>query len=123
MAMTKKEQAAMQAAIDKADHLAALRFSSPIPYDVPIPSDGYSEGWFFNSYSFRVWQGWSTSTSHGDGPAPTNGQRHYNGSQGPRRMYSTEVLALMAMRYEMANLYAAELMKVDRRIAALTGGQ
>ena len=35
--MTKKEQAAMQAAIHRADTLAALRWTSPVQRDVDVP--------------------------------------------------------------------------------------
>jgi hypothetical protein len=118
MAMTKKEQAAMQAAIDRAETLAALRWTGPVARDVGVPLQGYSEGWDYNAYSQRVWLGWSSSVSHGDGPAPKGGARQYNGSQNARRMFSTKEKALAAMRHEMEQKFAADLLKVDRQIAA-----
>lgn len=118
MAMTKKEQAAMQAAIDRAETLAALRWTGPVERDVGVPLQGYSEGWDYNAHSMRVWTGWSCQVVHGQGPAPKEGERHYNGSQGARRMFSTKAKALAAMRHEMEQKAAADLLKVDRQIAA-----
>jgi hypothetical protein len=117
MAMTKKEQAAMRAAIDRAETLAALRWTNPVPRDVGIPETGYSQGWDYNAYTQEAFIGWSSSVSHGTGPAPEAG-KHRNGSQYPRRMYSTEALALAAMRHEIEQKTAADLLKIDRLIAA-----
>jgi hypothetical protein len=115
--MTKKEQAAMQAAIDRAEMLAALRWTNPVPRDVGIPETGYSQGWDYNAYSRNVYLGWSCRVSHGNGPAPEAG-KHRSASHGPRRMYSTEALALAAMRHEIEQKAAADLLKIDRLIAA-----
>lgn len=120
MAMTKKEQAAMQAAIDRADTLAALRWTAPVRRDVDVPKDGYSEGWDYNAYTRETRPGWSCRVSHGSGPAPgKDGQRRVSGSQGSRRLYSTQALALAAMRHEIEQKAAADLLKIDRQIAAL----
>ena len=119
MAMTKKEQAEMQAAIDRADTLAALRWTSPVQRDVDLPKDGYSEGWDYNSHSRIVFRGWSCRVSHGKGPAPTpETRRTVSGIQGARRLYSTEALALAAMRHDIELKAAADLLKIDRQIAA-----
>ena len=118
MAMTKKEQAAMNAAIDRADTLAALRWTAPVRRDVDVPKDGYSEGWDYNAYTREVFIGWSTTVSHGTGPAPEVG-KHRSGTQQPRRYYSTQALALAAMRHEIEQKAAADLLKIDRQIAAL----
>ena len=117
MAMTKKEQAAMQAAIDRAETLAALRWTGPVERDVGVPLQGYSEGWDYNAPSGRVWFGWSDRVAHGDGKAPEAG-KYRSGSQGSRRMFSTKAKALAAMRHEMEQRAAAALLKVDREIAA-----
>ena len=116
MAMTKKEEAAMQAAIDRAETLAALRWTGPVERDVGVPLQGYSEGWDYNVHSGRVWFGWSDRVGHGTGPAPTGSDRYRSGSQGSRRMFSTQAKALAAMRHEMEQKAAADLMKVDRQI-------
>ena len=117
MAMTKKEQAAMQAAIDRAETLAALRWTGPVERDVCVPLQGYSEGWDYNAHSMRVWLGWSDRVAHGDGKAPEAG-KYRSGSQGSRRMFSTQAKALAAMRHEIEQKAAADLMRVDRQIAA-----
>ena len=116
--MTKKEQAEMKAAIDRADTLAALRWTAPVRRDVGIPETGYSQGWDYNAYTQIVFHGWSCPVSHGKGPAPKAGD-HRSGSQQPRRYYSTQVLALAAMRHEIEQKAAADLLKIDRQIAAL----
>ena len=123
--MTKKDQAemqaaqaAMKAAIDRADTLAALRWTAPVRRDVGVPKDGYSEGWDYNAWTREVFTGWSGTVSHGKGPAPEAGE-HRSGSQQPRRYYSTQALALAAMRHEIEQKAAADLLKIDRQIAAL----
>ncbi len=123
MAMTKKEQAAMQAAIDRAETLAALRWTGPVERDVGVPLQGYSEGWDYNAHSMRVWEGWSDRISHGTGPAPERENGYRSGSQGPRRMFSTQAKALAAMRHELEQKFAADLLKVDRQLAAAMAEQ
>ena len=118
MAMTKKEQAAMQAAIDRAETLAALRWTGPVERDVGVLLQGYSEGWDYNAHSMRVWLGWSDRVAHGTGPAPTGSDRFRSGSQGSRRMFSTQAKALASMRHELEQKAAADLLTVDRQIAA-----
>jgi hypothetical protein len=118
MGMTKKEQAQMQAAIDRAETLAALRWTNPVPRDVGIPETGYSQGWDYNAYRGDVYLGWSGPISHGTGAAPEVGN-YRGGSQNPRRYYSTQALALAAMRHEIEIKAAANLLKIDRQIAAL----
>ena len=107
----------MQARIDRAETLAALRWTSPVQRDVGVPKDGYSQGWDYNVYTQAVWIGWSSSISHGKGMRSADGRRA-SGSQNPRAMFSTEALALAAMRHEIELKTAAELLKIDRQIAA-----
>ena len=115
--MTKKEKAEMQTALDRAETLAALRWTAPVQRDVGVPNDGYSEGWDYNSYTKQVFRGWSSSVSHGPGFAPEVG-RYRCANQGARRLYLTEALALAAMRHEIELKAAADLLKIDRQIAA-----
>jgi hypothetical protein len=117
MAMNKKEQAAMQARIDRAETLAALRWTSLVQRDVGVPKDGYSQGWDYNANTQAVWIGWSSSVSHGKGMRSVTG-RWVSGSQNPRAMFSTKALALAAMRHEIELKVAADLLKIDRQIAA-----
>jgi len=107
----------MQAAIDRAETSTALRWTNPVHRDVGVPKDGYSEGWDYNAWSKTVYIAWSDAVSHGTGPAPKAGA-YRSGSQGPRRYYSTEALALAAMRHEIELKTATELLKIDRQIAA-----
>jgi hypothetical protein len=82
MAMTKKEQAAFDAAIYRAQLIAALRWTTPAEPDVNIPEKGFSKGWLFNAYNMEVSRYWSDQTGHGEGPAPESLFR--SGRQGPR---------------------------------------
>ena len=117
--MTKKEKAEMQTALDRAETLAALRWTAPVQRDVGVSENGYSEGWDYNSYNQIVFRGWSGRVSHGKGPAPTpETMRRVSGIQGARRLYSTEALALAAMRHDIELKAAADLLKIDRQIAA-----
>ena len=120
MAMTKKEQAAMQAAIDRAETLAALRWTGPVEPDVAPPKygEGYTQGWSFNAHSATVDFGWSSSIYHGRGEAPKEGEFR-SGSQQPRWFFSSETLALQALRHVLEKRAAESLLAVDRRIAAL----
>ena len=115
MAMTKKERAEFDAAIMRAETLAALRWTEPVTRDVPIPLKGYSTGWDFNSHAGRVWLGWSGLVSHGTGERDKD--RYTSGSQGGRAMFSAECLALQAMRHEMEMSAAQKLRQVDQWIA------
>jgi len=120
MAMTKKEQAAMKEAIDRAETLAALRWTAPVEKDVPPPKDGgYSEGWIYNAHSFVVERGWSDSVSHGSGEAPERG-KYRIGSQNARWMFSTKAKAVAAMRHELENMAAEKLLKCDRILRAVS---
>jgi hypothetical protein len=121
MAMTKKERETMQAAIDRADLLAALRWTNPVVRDVPPPKDGYTEGWDFNVYSESVYQAWSGCVVNGRGLAP-KGQRQSSASQGARTLYSTEARALAAMRHEIELETARNLMQIDRKISEQARG-
>ena len=111
----------MRAAINRADTLAALRWTCPVCRDVPVPEVGYSQGWDYNAYSRETFFGWSTRVLHGTGPAPEAG-KHKTGCQQPRCYYSTQALALAAMRHEIEQKAAADLLKIDRQIAALQEG-
>lgn len=118
MAMTKKEQAAMKEAIDRADLLAALRWTQAVTKDVAPPRIGYSEGW---SANFGIVErAWTSNNSHGSGTAPAAGEKNRYGRRQPAWLYSTEALALAAMRHEIETQCAKKLMEIDRRIQALS---
>ena len=116
MAMTKKERAEFDAAIVRAETIAALRWTAPVVPDVPIPEwDKVSTGFSQNAYSVTVVPAWSRSNSHGFGEYGPG----KSGSQQGRRLYSTELLAWKAMRAELEMRMARELMHIDRKIKAL----
>jgi hypothetical protein len=124
MAMTKKEQAEFKAAIDRAELLAALRWTSLVEKDVPPPQnrmDGYSEGWDFNSSNQTVRLCWSSCIYHGEGPAPKIGERYKSASQNPMWLFSTKEKALAAMRHEIEKKAATDLLAVDRQIERVKG--
>jgi len=118
MAMTKKERAEMDAAIERAELLAALRWTAPVQPDVAPPQSGggYTEGWVFNAYSSTVQLEWSGSVLHGSGPAPRDGKRASCASQRSQWMYSTKAKALAAMRHEVERESARKLLAIDKRL-------
>lgn len=122
MAMTKKERAEFDAAIERAEILGALRWTqtAPVPRDVPPPGSGcgnYVCGWSYNSYSGTVYKSWSRVVSNGTG-VPKEGC-YTSGSQGAISQFSTEKLAYQALRHELEVQYAKKLLEIDRKIKAL----
>lgn len=108
MAMTKKERAEFDAAIKRAETLAALRWTQPVARDLPRPDRGMTSGWDFNVYSGEVFRAWSECTSHGRGP-----RREFSGSQNGRALFSTRALALAALRHETEAQCAESLRRID----------
>ncbi len=135
MAMTKKEQAAMNEAITRAEILGALRWTTRVERDVPPPNPGemnhvrYAEGWDFNLYTRTVSQYWSSSywsgsMSHSEGAEPGNRPGIYlSGRQGSRSLYSTKLRALQALRYETEREAARALREIDVQIREETEGE
>lgn len=116
MAMTKKEKAEVDELIKRANTLAALRWSEEVKPDVPQP-DSYrveTHGWDYLACTYygsdRVEQAWSTSCSHGTGNSMSCG------SQGGIKLFSTELLALRALRHAVEKECAARLYRIDRMI-------
>ena len=115
MAMTKKERAEMDAAIERAQILAALRWTGPVERDVDVPKDGYIEGWDYNEYTKRVSLCWTDRVAHDWGPMPAD--RHQRiGRHGAMRLFSTKARALAAMRHALEKRAAADLLSIDRQI-------
>jgi len=113
MAMTKKERAEFDAAIAKAKLLAALRWTSIVQKDVPKPVEygESSEGFDFNSDAARIDHQWSEYIRHGDMPK-TNRTAYQEG----KRLFSTRLLALRAMRHEVEIECARKLLNIDKQI-------
>jgi hypothetical protein len=119
MAMTKKEREQMDAAIQKAELLAALRWTAPVEKDLPPPdkSGEYSEGWDCNLSAQRVYVAWSDYVGHGSGHAPINYSQR-NGSQKSIWLYSTREKALAALRHAIEKEAASKLLACDKQIKA-----
>ena len=111
--MTKKEIAAMEELELKLAMMMAMRMTSPVLPDVAPPSESnqLTKGWLFNAPSRRVEVACSSCTGH------SFGRNDKTNSQHPAWLYSTEKLALMAMRHEIELEVAKQLMIVDKRIA------
>lgn len=112
MAMTKKEKELLEAALTA----AALRTTADVAADVPPPASGragLSVGWMLlgeRSDSARVEVACSSSVHHGVG------RQDRTTSQGARHLYSSELLALKALRREVEKDCADRLRRVDRMI-------
>ena len=117
MAMTKKEKEALENALTS----AALRATSPVKPDIPIPGPGeVSEGW--EALFDRVGIAWSRSCAHGRGPHKKEDKR-LSASQGGIALYSTKTLALKAIRYQTECRAAKELRRIDIMIEQAEGEQ
>lgn len=111
MAMTKKERAEFDEAIKRVETMAALRWTSPVEADVPIPEFGKrAAGWIV--YHDSVEPSWSEAMSHGSMP-----YRSGCASQGGRHMHSTKLRALKALRHKLELRFAERLAQLDRVIA------
>lgn len=120
MAMTKKEQEEM-AALKRALLVAqAFRMTDKVKPDVAPPNSAaglsVSIGWLLRGS--EVEQGWSRASAHGTG-APEKSK--YSGSQGARWLFSTEVLALRALRNAIESDTANRLADIDARIQKAMG--
>lgn len=109
MAMTKKERAEFDEAIDKLRIVSALRWTAPIEPDVPPPKsfDGLTIGYL--PAGDRVTEACSSSIGHGRDHVKTR-------SQGARSLYSTRRMALAALRHEVEMDCARRLADIDRQI-------
>lgn len=115
MAMNKKERVAFDAMAQQLREARSLRFSekSPGP-DVEIPQGGavLSRGWdaWANiTVNARAERACSSYVHHGIGWERTT-------AQNPKRLYSTRLLALRAVRNELERDCAFELARIDKWI-------
>lgn len=118
MALSKKDREFLAAAQEAAELVMALRWTEEVAPDVMPPHSigTYKAGWHANEHNGEVHLGWTDATAHGYGPIPLPGKMR-NGSKNPRRMYSSELLALRAARSKMEKICARKLMEIDRKIA------
>ena len=113
MAMNKKELAELDALRMEVRVAKAFRLGSPVARDLPPPTGSLAltRGWNFNWHSKAVFMACSDVISNGEGWEKTT-------SQNPRHLFSTELVALKALRYEVAYRAARELADIDARIEA-----
>ena len=115
MAMSKKEQETVRELKRKLSVLAALRWTDAVHPDIPIPDfQTITKGWM-TGYE-RADKAMSSSISHKRGDWEDR-----SWSQQPRALYSTELLALKALRHEMEEQFAEKLASVDLQIARAKG--
>lgn len=109
MAMNKAEKQVLEDALT----LAALRWTAPVAPDlVATDYKVLTKGYLYNSYSPRVEPACSTTIYH------SFGRGDKTTSQGSRDLYSTKLLALRAMRYEVEKEAAKKLRAIDKMIEA-----
>jgi hypothetical protein len=126
--MTKKVRELIEKHTDALETKAALYWSPLIPPDVPPPSEHnrvrFTQGWDFNAFRNAgvAFPAWSTTTGHGSGDYAellARSERGYvhGGSQNPRALYSTRLLALQALRGAAAEKVGQSLAAIDLQIA------
>lgn len=112
MAMNKKEQAEFDRLKFELASAKALSWTSKVLPDLPPPK-GFGEltkGWMYRVHSASVVPACSSSTAH------NIGQDYKTISQQPKALYSTKLLALRALRYELEVIAATNLAHVDFQI-------
>ena len=115
--MTKKELARVEQLLER----AALRWTSEVEPDVAIPTGfGNTTGFLFagdTSDYPRVEPACSSSVHHGFGSAERTDSQH------PRRLFSTRLRALQALRHAVEQECARRLRRVDSMIEAIADEQ
>lgn len=110
--MNKKEKEQYEAALLQAEMLAALRWTASVEPDMPIPTEGVTYGWLFNTTSKHIYAAWSQPKLHGDMPYMPK-----YGFKGGIALYSTKYRALAAMRHAVEQQTALDLLNIDKQIA------
>lgn len=113
--MNKKEQAEFAAAKRAVIVARALNWSEPVLPDIEPPKSGIVKGYIYNAHSCVIMYAISSPVSHATGwdkfPVKTSSQR-------PLSMYSTELLALKALRHAVEKECAEKLADIDIEIQA-----
>ncbi len=120
MSMNKKEKLYVEQLEKELALFKADKITQEILPDVPPPSGGFGEltkGWLFNSYNKMVNKACSSCVGHN----PHMDDK--TSSQNPVHLYSTELLATKAMRYQVELQWLQELAKIDARIFKLEQGE
>lgn len=118
MAMNKQEKAELEALKKELLLNAALRWTEKVETDVPIPTHDVSFGTLSKGFlhvaamgdSPRVELACSSTINH------STGRNDKTTTQGARRLYSTRLLALKALRNEVEQHCAKKLAEIDKDI-------
>lgn len=115
MAMNKKEQAYVEQLKEQLRLARAFRLSSVVEPDIDIPdtmAGGLRKGYLYNDYlgNPRVEPACTSSISH------CFGGQDKTDTQGPRKLYSTRLLALRGLRNALERRFAKILSEVDEQI-------
>ena len=118
VAMTKKEAAEVERIKEELRLKGALRATSPVEPDVPIPTscrdENLAKGYLFVCSNLpRIEKACSSSIFH------SCGNDDKTTTQGARMLYSTPLRAALALRYETEQECAQRLAKVDEMIEKL----
>ena len=121
---TAAEKRAESEAIEAREIHEALRWTGPASPDVMPPAggqSGHSTGWEMRQWALDapiVERAWSTSISHGSGPAPNPDYSKRIASQNSRPLYSSKVRALQDARHRVEVIAARRLRDIDKQIEA-----
>jgi hypothetical protein len=112
--MTNKELAAVERLKHELRLARAWKMTDPVTPDIPIPDymDGIKNGYLYNAYSARIEKACTSAINHNFGGWDKTT------TQQPRELYSTPILAIRAMRYEMEREFLNKLAAVDKLIEA-----
>lgn len=119
MAMTKKEQQRLADLEQQLREAKAFRFTEAVATDRPPPPsfDSLVKGFTFNDYNDEISKACTSSNSH----CPYSDEE--TTSQRPLHLYSTQLLALRALRHQVELKCAKRLAEIDRRIASAASGE
>jgi hypothetical protein len=106
--MNKKEAAYVCSLRNELERVKALRWTDPVEPDVLPPTEWGVTQLGRVYYADRVKEACSTATTHGTGTKIN--------AQGPIPLYSTQLLALKALRYSVELDCAEKLQRIDLAI-------
>ena len=114
MSMNKKELAQMDELRRELRIARAWKLTEPVETDLQPPNFGgpLVKGFLFNSYSMQVEKACTDYVHH------SWGRDDKTDSQGTYSLFSTPLLALRAMRYQIERECIAKLAQVDEMIEA-----
>jgi hypothetical protein len=120
MSLNLKEKAEFARLQDEVRIARALRWTEPVACDLHAPAVAgkVAQGFAFDAESRTILPVWSSCARHGAGVYLKNRGKDASGT-GPANMFSTELLALRALRCELERKAAEALAAIDARIEKL----